>query len=600
MYLEKLKTSNDLKQFNIDELCALAQEIREEIIKDVNGNGGHLSANLGIVETTIAVYYVFDLPTDKLLFDVGHQCYTHKILSGRLDKMSTLRTEDGISGFTNPVESEYDSFISGHAGNSIATGIGMCKARDLLGEDYFVLDIVGDASLLNGLSLEAITSSDEKPKKFIVILNDNGMSISKNNNGFYKSILKHTTKPSYIKFKGNTKKLLKKTFIGRILKKIKDFFKRVFDPHIYIDNAGLKYVGTIDGHNLKELITTFTRVKQMERPTLVHVSTVKGKGYKEAELHPDIYHAVGKNMQTSCNTFSESVSGIMVTLAKENEKITAITAGTKAGVGLTDFANEFPSRFIDTGISEGYAVTMAAGMAKAGLRPFVFIYSTFLQRSYDEIIHDVCIQNLPVVFCLDRAGVVGSDGVTHQGVFDLSYLRHIPNMTVLAPKDTVELESALKYAVSLNSPVAVRYPNGEYVPYENHTEFDGKWEKLEEGTTVTVLAEGNRMINLALSLKEENISATVYNARSVKPLDVSVLDGLKGLVITLEDNSVLGGFGSSVNEYVNEQGLNVTVKNYGIKDEFVKHATVSRQLEVNGLTKEILATKIKEELCKGK
>lgn len=582
--LEKISSPKDIQNLTLVELQALAGEVRNLIIDAVKTNGGHLSSNLGSVELTIALYHVFDFSSDKLLFDVGHQSYTHKILSGRKDAFNTLRQKDGISGFCNPDESPYDAFVSGHAGNAVAGGLGYCYARNLLKEDYFVVSVVGDASLSNGLSLEALNASPDKPNKFVLILNDNGMSISKNDNGFYKGIINSTTKKPYLAIKSGAKKMFGKNFIGKILRKIKGFFKRVFDPNVYIDDIGFKYIGTIDGHNLKEMIKVFKRVKEHGFPAFVHLRTLKGKGYKEAELYADVYHGIGKDFKPTVNSFSVALGDAMSSLCASNDKVVAVTASMKEGVGLNAFASKYPDKFFDVGINEEYAVTLSAGMAKAGLRPFVCIYSTFLQRSYDQILHDVCLQNLPVVFCIDRAGVVGSDGATHQGVFDLSYLRHIPNLKILCPKDVNELEPALNYALSLNCPVAVRYPNGVGEVFATKKDFDGSWELIKDGQDVTIFAVGGRMLSLASKLSSYGIDAKIYSARSVKPLDFNVLEEEKSShIITLEDNVLSGGFGSAVAEYYSKKSYPVKVSIFGLDDKFIKHASVESQLSDYGL-----------------
>ena len=597
--LNSITNTSDIKKLSIRELELLCQEIREIIIKTSLKNGGHLASNLGVVETTLALYYVFDFPSDKLIFDVGHQCYTHKILSGRVSEFSTLRTENGISGFPDSDESPFDTLTSGHAGNAVAGGLGICFGRDTLGEDYKVISFVGDASLTNGLSLEAMNSTEEKPDNFIVVLNDNGMSIAKNENGLYKSIINSTTKRPYLAIKGGAKKIFGKSRFGRMLSGAKDFLKRLFNPHIYIDDMGFKYVGTIDGHNLKKLVKTFRQVKEYKRATFIHVSTVKGKGYPEAEKHADVYHGVSANSSATGETFSSVLGDKLCSLAENNDKLFAITAGMTSGVGLTEFSIRFPKRFIDVGISEEYAVTLASGMATAGLKPVVCIYSTFLQRAYDQIIHDVCIKKLPVIFCIDRAGVVGADGKTHQGVFDLSYLRHIPNMTVLCPKDGQELSQTLDYALTVDGPVAIRYPNGIIDDFTKHTDFNMDWEELEYSSKnkVAVLAVGNRAIKIGQELSNYGVNADLYNARTVKPLDEKVLDKIKGkTIVTIEDNVLAGGFGSAVCEYYAQNSVNATVIPFGIKDEFIAHASVESQLTKCGLSAENISKKIIELL----
>lgn len=594
--LQKISSPKDIKNLTLDEMQTLAEEVRNLIIDTVKSNGGHLSSNLGSVELTIALYHTFDFPTDKLLFDVGHQSYAHKILSDRKDVFSSLRQADGISGFCSPDESQYDAFVSGHAGNAVAGGLGYCFARDKQGEDYFVISVVGDASLSNGLSLEALNASPDKPDKFVLILNDNGMSISKNNNGFYKGIINSTTKKPYLAIKSGAKKMFGKNFIGKILRKIKGFFKRIFDPNVYIDDIGFKYIGTVNGHNLKEMIKVFKRVKENGFPAFIHLQTVKGKGLKDAELYADVYHGIGKDLKPTVNDFSSYLGQVLCDLAKNSNDVVAVTAGMQQGVGLNDFAKQYPDRFVDVGINEEYAVTLSAGMAKAGLKPFVCIYSTFLQRAYDQIIHDVCLQNLPVVFCIDRAGVVGSDGATHQGVFDLSYLRHVPNLKILCPKDKDELKSAIDYAVSLNCPVAIRYPNGVFSKYDNHKPFNGEWELVKDGKDVTVFAVGSRMIDLSKKLSSFGIDAKIYNARVVKPLDETVLESEKNsYIVTLEDNVVAGGFGSAILEYYAKKSYSVDVSIFGLDDKFIKHAPVDKQLKDNGLDIDFIVKTIKSK-----
>ena len=417
----------DIKKLNIEQLKGLAEEIRAEILAVTSKNGGHLASNLGIVETTIALHYVFDLPNDKLIFDVGHQCYAHKLLSGRKDNFSSIRTSGGLSGFPDREESEYDPFTVGHAGTSIAAGLGYCSARDSKGDNYYVIDVVGDGAVVNGLNQEALTLSGNKPKNYIVILNDNGMSISKNRNGFYRFLSKHTTKRGYLSGKRAIKKIFGTSFITSGLIKFRDFLKRVFNKSGYFENHGFKYVGVIDGNDLVAMISILNRIKEVskEKAVFLHVKTTKGKGYEQAEEHADLYHGVGTNLKNENGEFSTVLGNTINQLIKKDGSIVAITAGMKDGTGLSLVEKENPSNFYDVGIAEELAVTMAAGMAAGGLKPIVAVYSTFMQRAYDQIVHDVCLQNLPVVFCLDRAGLVGKDGKTHQGVFDLSYLSHV-------------------------------------------------------------------------------------------------------------------------------------------------------------------------------
>lgn len=593
--LERVKTSADLKGLTIDELSALAEEIRQRIISVVDLNGGHLSSNLGSVETILALHYVFDFPKDKLIFDVGHQSYTHKILSGRNDRFDTIRKKDGLSGFPNVFESEYDAFCAGHAGNSISASLGYCTARDLSGDDYYVINMVGDASFFNGENLEALISSEVKPQKMIIVLNDNGMSISKNNNGLYKFISLCTTKKSYNKFMGFANKIFGDGFIGRVLKGFKKFIKVGLNHTTAAESLGFKYVGIFDGHNLKELIEILENIKNADRAVLLHLKTVKGKGVEDAENNPSYYHGVGSHLKGGVSSFSSSISKILTKYAQEDCKITAICAGMKDGTGLAEFAEKFPERFFDVGIAEEHAVTYAAGQAIGGLKPIVCIYSTFLQRSYDQIMQDVCLQNLPVIFMLDRAGAVGADGATHQGLFDVSYLRTIPNLRVFAPKDVVELENIVGYALKLNAPCAIRYPNGNNPDFEDHSNIqDGLWEVYGNGENV-ILAVGPRMLRIAFEAQKLSAKPVcVVNARSIKPLDKLIIDGLEGKnVITLEENVKSGGFGSAVCEYVFEKGIDCEITVKAFPDEFVPHATVDDQLKSAGLTVEEIVKLIK-------
>ena len=590
MYLENLKTPEDIKKLNIDELKALSKELREVIIETVKLNGGHLASNLGIVELTVALFYVFDFPKDKLIFDVGHQSYAYKILTNRFNKIKTIRQESGLSGFPDPTESEYDAFSVGHAGTSISAGLGYAYSRDRLNEDYNVINLVGDASLFNGENLEAITSKEVKPKKFLVILNDNGMSISKNKNGLYKIISKATVTKSYNAFNSFLNKIFGKWFLGKFLKKVKLFLKRSLSLNTFVDGLGLKYVGVFDGHNIKSLIKILTDIKESENPTLLHVKTVKGKGHDNAEKDPSKFHGVSNNLENSVNYFSNEISSILEEIYAKNNKICAITAGMEDGTGLAEFYKKYPKAVVDVGICEEYAVTLSAGMAISGVKPIVFIYSTFLQRGYDQILHDVCLQNLPVIFCIDRAGVVGSDGKTHQGVFDLSYLTHIPNLTVIAPKDVKELKEALNVALNLNKPVAIRYPNGKEYKFEGNSSLESNllWETLNKGKKISLLAVGPRMLDLALKVNQKfDNKLTVINARTIKPLDKNLLLSIKDdKIITLEENSEIGGFGAYVLKFYADNNINANVKVFGIKDEFIPHASVEKQLEFNGLTVE--------------
>lgn len=598
--LENIKTSTDVKNLNDSQLQSLSNEIREEIISVVGKNGGHLSSNLGIVETTVALYHLFDFPKDKLIFDVGHQCYAHKILSGRKNHFSTIRTDDGLSGFPDREESVFDPVTTGHAGTSIASGLGLCQARDALGEDYTVINVVGDGSLVNGLNLEAMFSSQSKPKNYIVILNDNGMSISKNKNGFYGYISKKTASMKYVKGKNALKKIFGNTFLTRILIRFRNLIKRILKKGRTFEDYGFKYVGVVDGNDTKDMVEILQKVKRFakEKAVFLHIRTQKGKGYNQAEERSDLYHGVGKNMKIATQGFSKALGDKLTSLTEKDNKIVAVVAGMKDGTGLSEFAEKFPHNFIDVGIAEEYAVTLSAGMAVGGLKPIVAIYSTFLQRAYDQILHDVCLQNLPVVFCLDRAGLVGEDGKTHQGVFDLSYLTHLPNMTVLCPNSDLELSDALDYALSLNSPVAIRYPKSYQLTDRDFLSLkDGLWQNYSVGKDITLLCVGPRMLELAEEFKKQTkLDVGLTSVRCVKPLDHNILDGVNSkYIFTLEENALIGGFGSMVASYYANKNKDVIVKQFGVKDEFVKNGSVSKQLHFNGLCVENLI-KLSEEL----
>lgn len=588
--LEKLYSGTTLKQLNIKELNILCEEIREQIFSTVEKNGGHLSSNLGSVELTVALHYVFDIPADKLIFDVGHQSYTHKILTGRLNEFSTIRSSGGLSGFPDPTEHQSDAFIAGHAGTSISAGLGFCRSRDFYNSDYYVINLVGDASFFNGENLEALASSSVKPNKYLIVLNDNGMSINKNNNGLYSFISKVTLRRSYYKFNAFLAKVFGNSFIGKFLRKFKRFIKRSLSINTITDNLGFKYAGKFDGHNLKALIRILKDIKTLGQPTLLHVNTIKGKGYDQTEKDSSRFHGVSQNMTISKHYFASAVSDILENKIEKYPELVAITAGMKDGVGLTEFAKNHPKSFVDVGICEEHAVTLSAGMAISGSKPIVFIYSTFMQRGYDQIVHDVCLQKLPVIFCVDRAGFVGSDGKTHQGLFDLSYLSHIPNITILSPKDVFEFDNMLEYALNLSTPVAIRYPNGKINPsYPSTSDCDySKYEVLKNGTSTVILAVGPRMIELAFEVQKlTSKNLEIVNARTIKPLDKDYLDSIKNRnIITLEENSKVGGFGSLVLSYYSDCETNVKVTVIGTKDEFIAHATVKEQMALNGLTAE--------------
>lgn len=607
--LDGIKNSSDVKRLSLKEKIELAEEIRDKILKTCSENGGHLSSNLGIVETTLALYSVFDFPKDKIIFDVGHQCYAHKMLSGRNAGFSAIRTDGGISGFPDREESEYDCFGAGHAGTSIAAGLGFCAARDALGEDFYVVDVVGDGAFVNGLNLEALTASQKKPKKLIVILNDNGMSISKNRNGIYTFLSKKSTKKGYLKSKSALKRVFGESFVTRFLRKVRGFIKRIFNGVNVLEQFGFKYVGVVNGNDLKSLTEILEGVKNVakDKAVFLHIKTVKGKGVKRAEERADLYHGVGKSLSCGGGEFSAAVGQTLNEIIEKDPRVIALTAGMKDGTGLAAVEKAHPDNFIDVGIAEEFAVTFAAGMAAGGLKPVVCVYSTFLQRAYDEILHDVCIQKLPVVFCIDRAGLVGADGKTHQGVFDLSFLSHLPGMTILAPSCVNDLKAALKYAFSLGSPVAIRYPKEssakerEVAPYE-----ETLWERIKAGEKYNILAVGPDMLALAEEFAKNHDGAGVISARTVKPLDEKTLAEISGLpIIAIEENSVIGGFGDAVRRAVS--GLfggkpKNRIITLGVKDAFTRHGSADRQREENGLCEkqlEAIVLSLKENRTSG-
>lgn len=595
--INDLNNGSDIKKLGDKELDLLAEQLRDEILRVIGKNGGHLASNLGIVETTIALYRNFDFPKDKIVFDVGHQCYAHKILSDRKTKFDSIRLWDGLSGFPDRSESEYDSFTVGHAGTSLSQAIGLATARDHLNEDYTVVCVVGDGAISNGLNLEALTATKKKPKKLIVILNDNGMSISKNKNGFYQFISKGTTKRTYLKSKHAIKKVFRNTFITRWLTRFKDFVKRVINKDNYFEQHGFKYVGVIDGNDIKQLNKILGRVKNIakEKAVFLHLKTTKGKGYKEAEERADLYHGVGENLAVESGNFSDTLGIKLNQLIDKDNRIVAITAGMKDGTGLGLVENVHPDNFFDVGIAEEYAVTFASGLCAGGLKPVVALYSTFAQRSYDQILHDVCLQNLPVVFCLDRAGLVGKDGKTHQGLYDLSFLSHLPNLEIFTPNTTTELEQMLEIALTRNNPVVIRYPKNHDSSLTTPSVHDGFWKTVKTDVNVkaTILAVGPRMLQLALSVSDKISGVEIITVRSVKPIDKDILFRIRNThVITLEENSVIGGFGSLVCEYYCSIDENTKVTNLGVDDEFISHGSVKEQLEAVGLSVQNVIDKI--------
>ncbi len=615
--LPKINSPQDLKELSIGELEQLAQEIRDYIIRVVSKTGGHLAPSLGVVELTLALHYVFDSPRDKIIWDVGHQCYVHKIVTGRRREFVTLRQNGGISGFPKPSESEHDVFGTGHASTSISAALGIAIARDLKGEDFKVIAVIGDGSLTGGLAWEALNHAGDEERDLIVVLNDNEFSISPTEGALSHYLSRRLADPSYLKIREEIKRLLSSKPVGEaflsLLKKTEESFKSFFTPGVLFEELGFRYVGPVRGHKLKELISTFRQVKKAKEPILVHVLTKKGKGFEPAEKDPRRFHGVGpfdiktgRPLKKPSLTYTEAFAKSLVKLAEKNEKIVALTAAMPDGTGLSLFAERFPERFFDVGIAEQHAVVLAAGMAKEGLRPICAIYSTFLQRAYDQMVHDVALQELPVVFALDRAGIVGEDGPTHHGAFDISYLRHIPNMVVAAPKDEEELAHLLYTAFENRRPFAIRYPKGEAEGVGLPEDFEeipvGKGEVLKEGKDIAIVAIGNmvkRALDAARLLEEEGVSCTVINARFAKPLDEElILDAVStcGRVLTVEENAVAGGFGSAVFELLVERDVAFKGRRLGIPDAFVPHGKAENLRKKLGLTAEGIKEKALELL----
>lgn len=592
--LEKINSPDDLRQLSIKELPLLADEIRQLIIDTVSKTGGHIASSLGVVELTIALHYVFDTPKDKLIWDVGHQTYAHKILTERRDKFGTLRQYGGLSGFPKRDESPYDTFDTGHSSTSISAALGMAQARCLKGEQYKVIAIIGDGSLMAGMAFEGLNYAGHIKKDLIVILNDNEMSISPNVGALSSSLSRLISGQTYNKFREELKTIIQNIprigkSVYRLARQSEDFFKSLFVPGLIFDELGFRYIGPVLGHRIDVLVEDLRNIKNLKGPILLHVITKKGKGYAPAENDPTYFHGVGSFdketgkplSQKSTASYTEVFGDTLTRIARENPSVVAITAGMTSGTGLNRFEKEFPDRFYDVGIAEQHAITFAAGMATEGLRPVAAIYSTFLQRSYDQILHDVCLQNLPVVFVLDRAGIVGEDGPTHHGLFDISYLRPMPNLVFMAPKDENELQHMLYTAFQLSQPVAIRYPRGIGVGTTLDKEFKkiptGQAEILKQGEKVAIFALGTTVhpaLDAAEKLQSEGISCAVVNSRFVKPIDEKTLIQFASKVeaiITVEENVLQGGFGTAVLETLQLHNINIKVLCLGIPDVFVEH-----------------------------
>ena len=596
-YLDRINEANDIKKIEPEAYDALASEIRSFIIESVSEHGGHLASNLGVVELTMALHLCMDFPNDKLIWDVGHQAYTHKLLTGRKEDFSGLRTFGGMSGFPKHKESPCDAFDTGHSSTSISAALGYARARDLKGEDRTVVAVIGDGSLTGGMAYEALNNVSHLKSNMIIVLNDNKMSISENVGGLSKHLTALRTRESYMDFKMDVEKKLKQIphvgdSVARSVKKSKDSIRQLFVKGGFFEDFGIKYIGPIDGHDIKEMVRVLNALKRLNEPVVMHVVTQKGRGYVPAEQNPSAFHGVGsfdiatgESLASKSLTYTSVFSKTICRLGKAHPDVVTICAAMPDGTGLTAFKKHFPGRFFDVGIAEQHAVTFAAGLAAGGMHPFVAVYSSFLQRAYDQIIHDVCIQNLPVVFCVDRAGLVGADGETHQGIFDLSYLSMIPNMTVCAPKNKYELYDMLYFAYQYHGPIAIRYPRGSaYEGFKNMRppiEY-GKSERMFEGEKIALVAVGS-MVQTAVQVREKlldkGINATVVNARFVCPLDTECLDRLSRdhhWIVTMEENVLKGGFGEACGDYLLAKHEDVRLIHVGVPDVYVEHGGVDQ------------------------
>lgn len=616
--LEQITRENDIKNIPAEDLPALAGEIREFLVESISETGGHLASNLGVVELTMALHRELELPTDKIIWDVGHQSYVHKILTGRREKFDSLRQYGGLSGFPKRMESACDSFDTGHSSTSISAGLGYVAARELQGKDYKVVAVIGDGSLTGGMAIEALNNASTLKSNYIIILNDNKMSISESKGGIATILNNVRTADSYEELKSGVTTTLSKIpvygerMVGQI-RKAKSSIKQLVIPGMLFENMGITYLGPVDGHDIEQLCRVIKMAKRVNNAVIVHVITKKGNGYLPAERHPARFHGTGafdvktgtlKHPKEKAD-YTDVFSTVMTKLGESHQDIVAITAAMPGGTGLQRFANLYPDRFFDVGIAEAHAVTFAAGLATAGMKPVVAVYSSFLQRAYDQILHDVCMQNLPVIFAIDRAGLVGNDGETHQGVFDISYLSNIPNMNIMAPKNKWELSDMMKFAVDFQGPVAIRYPRGtacdDYKQFRQPVEY-GKAEIMKKGQEIVLFALGS-MVDTAWSvekiLAEEGKSATVVNARFVKPFDKQLLRQLSlehRYLVTLEENVVAGGMGQQIVAFSEKEHLFDKTVVVGIPDEFIRHGSVGKLKQQIGLTPQAIVEKIKKVL----
>ena len=605
MLLEKIEQSSDIKKLKEEDYPVLAKEIRQFLLEKISKTGGHLASNLGVVELTMALHLAFDLPKDKIVWDVGHQAYTHKLLSGRRDGFNDLRQFGGMSGFPKRKESPYDAFDTGHSSTSISAGLGIAQARDILGEDYSVISVIGDGALTGGMAYEALNNAAQIKKNFIIILNDNEMSISPNVGGMSKYLGSVRTREGYTALKKGVEHALNAIpgvgkSIATGVSMVKNSIKQFFVPGMLFEDMGITYLGPVDGHDVNAMVQVLTEAKRMQKAVLVHVITKKGKGYGPAEKNPSRFHGVdafdvvtGKSLkEKTYPSYTDVFSEKMCEIAGKNPKVVALTAAMADGTGLTKFSKEYPNRFFDVGIAEGHEVTSAAGMASAGLKPVVAVYSSFLQRGYDQVLHDVCIQELPVLFAIDRAGLVGSDGETHQGIFDVSFLSLVPGMSIMAPKNHWELEAMLDFGVTFDGPMAIRYPRGQ--AYRGLEEFlapieYGKAEMLYEEKDIALFALGSMVStgeHVREKLKNKGYACTLVNARFVKPFDTAMIDQLcqkHKLIVTMEENVLRGGMGMCITKYIHDNYPGIRVIQVALPDAYVEHGNVTALREMLGI-----------------
>lgn len=613
--LNDSKGKYKIKELNNNQMEILAEDIRGFLIDNISKTGGHLASNLGVVELTLSLFKNFDFDKDKIVWDVGHQSYVYKLITDRKDKFPTLRQYEGLSGFPKRIESKYDFFDTGHSSTSISAAIGMARARDIKGGSENIIAVIGDGALTGGMALEALNDVGYNKTKLIIILNDNQMSIANNVGGLSVHLSKLRTEPGYNKIKAEVNATLSNSNLGKniaqSLSKIKDSIKQLVVPNMLFEDMGLKYFGPIDGHDIKRMNEVFNTVKDIDGPVVIHTITQKGKGYNFAEENPNKFHGVGpfnyssgEMNKLSSKNYSKAFGDAMINIANDDKDVIAITAAMPDGTGLSEFTKQFPKRIFDVGIAEQHAVTLAGGMAVGGLKPVFAVYSTFLQRGYDQLIHDICIQELPVIFAIDRAGIVGDDGETHQGMFDIAYLSLVPNIAILAPKIMDEIEPMLRWALEYKKPVAIRYPRGgdyENIGFNTIENIElGKWETLIDGEKVAVIATGKMLQHASIAIKdlnkEENIQVELINASFIKPMDFRLLDKLKERklkILTIEDGILKGGLGEGVITYLNKEPYSEQIVALGYNDKFIEHGRVdilykNNSLDVDGIKKNIL------------